>query len=265
MKPLILHDAPADNPFAVMGGNNPPDAIELATPRIETLRQFLKDNPVISTEDEARAGHAALCDAASALKTIEIERKGKVEPLNDEVKAINGKYHKYHNADAKRPGLWDKLLSELKSRLAAYAREEERKRFEAEERVRREAEEAAEAARRAAEAEAEARDAIAAGVCDVDLAGAIEDAQSTSQTALKAMWKARRAEGNTKVRIAGGSGNAVSLKDHETLTVTDWQAAIEAIGLVDRIIAAILTEARAYRDAMGDLPPGITATHDRRL
>lgn len=253
------------NPRAAIGGNFPPSAIDLAAPHIEALRGFLNANPIISTDEESRAGKSVLDAAAGALKAIEAERKSLVDPLNAEIKEHNGKYHKYHNADAKRPGIWDKLVLEVRGRLTGYARMLERQRFEAEDAARRVAEETAEAARRAAEAEAEAREAAAAGVCDVDLGAAIEDAQTTSQAALRAMWTAQRAEKETKVRITGGSGNAVSLKDHEILSVTDWRAAIEEIGLTDRLREAILTEARAYRKAMGDLPAGITANYERSL
>jgi hypothetical protein len=259
-------DTFAENPRAVVGGNSPPPetAIDRATLTIEALRNFLNNAPVIQTEDEARDGKKAHDDAAAALRSVEFERKGKVDPLNAEVKKINGEYHKLHNAD-KKTGTWDRLLSDLRSRLTAYARELERQRFAAEERARIEAEEAAEAARRAAEAEAEARDAAAAGVCDVDLAEAMEAADTTSQEALRKMWTARRAEKETKVRIVGGSANAMSLKDHETLTISDWRAAIEDIGLTDEMADAIVKGARAYRKEHHKLPRGIERITERGL
>lgn len=262
----------ADNPRAVIGGNNPPpeSAIERAAEPIEALRVFLAANPVITTEDESREAKSVFDAATTALKAVEAERKGKVDPLNEEVKRINGEYHKLHNGDAKRPGTWDKLLSELKSKMTAYAIMEERKRFEAEQEARRIAEEAAEAARRAAEAEAEARAAVEAGECDVDLAGAIEAADTTSQRALRAMWTANRAEAQSKVRVVGGSRNAISLKDHETLTVTDWKAAIEALsdedGNIPQAIAdEIIKCARGYRKTFKHLPAGIEASYERSL
>lgn len=261
----------ASNPRAVIGANFPPveTAIDRAALPMEALRNFLNTNPVISTEEEARDGKKAHDDAAAALRSVEFERKGKVDPLNAEVKKINGEYHKLHNAD-KKTGTWDRILTDVRSRLTNYARELERQRYAAEERLRIEAEEAAEAARRAAEAEAEARDAAAAGVCDAGLAEAMEAADTTSQEALRKMWTARRAEKETKVRIAGGSANAMSLKDHETLHVTDWRAAIEEMsgddGRIPQDIAdAILKCARAHRKEFGGLPSGITKTFERSL
>ncbi len=258
------------NPREHIGGNNPPGAIELAEPYIEALRGFLNNTPVIGAEDESRDAKAVLDRAKAVLDSVETERKSKVDPLNAQVKAINTEYHKWHNADAKRPGLWDKLLTELRSRLTAYAREEERKRWEAEERARREAEEADRLAREAADREMEAREAAAAGVCDVDLDAAMADAHTTSQRAMKAMWTAQRAEAGTKVRITGGIGNAVSLKDHETLRIMDWRAAVEEMsgddGRIPQDIAdAILKCARAHRKAFDQLPAGVIATYERSL
>ncbi len=57
----------------------------------------------------------------------------------------------------------------------------------------------------------------------------------------------------------------MTLRSTEVLTVTDWQAAIKEIGLTDRIVEAILTEARAFRTSMGELPSGISATYNRSL
>jgi hypothetical protein len=253
------------NPRAVVGDNQPPSAIEHAAEPVENLRVFLADNPVITGADEARDAKAHLDRVVLALKDIEEERKSKVDPLNAEVKAVNAAYHKWHNADAKRPGLWDKLLGELRSRLTSFAKLEERKRYEQEQAARHAAEQAAENARRAAEAEAAAREEVASGVCDVDLGGAIEEAQQAEQAAIRADWNARRAEAETKVRITGGFSNAISLRERETLRITDAHAALEDIGLTQDIADAILKGARAYRKANGELPNGVDADFERSL
>src|SRR5437660_7441357 len=112
------------NPRERKGGNSPPSAIELAEPAIEALNQFLKDNPVIGNEDEAREAKPHLDRMVAALKAIDEERKAKVGPLNEQVKAINVAYHKWHCTDASRRGLWDKLLDTLRSRLSDWARKE---------------------------------------------------------------------------------------------------------------------------------------------
>lgn len=243
---------------APIGHNNPPPetAIDRAKPVFHELGEWLKANPAIMTEDESRDAADLLNRAKQAFSGMERERDGRVRPLNEEVKSINSEY---------RHPVWDKLTDRLSSELTRYAKAEERKRYEAEEAARREAEEAREAARRATEAAAEAREAVEAGVCDVDLAAAIQDEHSTSQTALRAMWNARRTEGQTKVRIKGSSGRAISLRDHEILTVTDWQAAISEMGLTREIADAIIKSARAYRKLTDALPTGVEAENVRSL
>jgi hypothetical protein len=257
----------APNPREVIGGNFPPieTAIDRAKPIAEELGVFLSDNPVLSNEDEVRSAKELRDRFARALRAVDDERKLKVDPLREQVDAINAVYHKFHNSDRKRPGIWDKLQAQLWKGMSDYALELERLRFEAEQQARREAEEAAEAARAAAEAEAQAREEAASGVCGVDLAGVIEEAKTTSDVAIRADWTARRAERESKVRITGGGGKAVSLKDHETLHVTDWKAAIEEMGLSKGIADEIIKSARAYRKLTDALPTGVEATFNRSL
>jgi hypothetical protein len=76
---------------------------------------------------------------------------------------------------------------------------------------------------------------------------------------------ADRAERDTKVKIGGGFGASVGLRNSETLQVDDALKAIVIIGITDRIREAILTEARAYRKANGRLPDGISAQTERKL
>jgi len=258
------------NPRAVIGGNNPPSAIALAEPTIEALRQHLKDFPVVADEDEARASKLVLDRCVLALKAIEEERKTKVDPLNAQVKAINTDYHKWHNADANRPGLWDKAVIVLRVRLNIFMREEESKR----EAVRVAAlAAAAEAERLAREAEArekEAAETAAAGVCDVDIAAATEEADSAFSDFQRASRFAQRADRNAKVRVGGGLGKVSTLRSKEILSVTDWKAAIDEMrdddGEIPAVIAdAILTAARAYCKAFERLPAGISQSFDRSI
>jgi hypothetical protein len=252
------------NPRAVIGGNLPPGAIDLAKPILEELGRFLKDFPVVTNDTEAREAKAILDRIVLALKGVEDERKAKVAPLNAELTAINGEYHRWHNTGGK-PGTWDTLLKELRIRLTAFAQAEERKRQAAAEAARAAA---AEAERKAREAEAREREAAATaamGVCDVDIAAATEQANEAFAAFQRADREAARADRDTKVRIGGGFGRVATLRDKEILAVTDWQAAIKEIGLTDRIKDAILTEARTFRKDMGELPSGVTAAYDRSL
>jgi len=258
-------DRTSPNPRERIGANNPPGALELAKPIVEELGQFLNDFPVIANDGEARKAKAISDRVFLALKSVEEERDSKVRPLNERVAAINAEYHHWFSTNDKKPGLWGTLLRELKVRLTNFARVEEQKRRQAAEAARRAAEEAERKAREAEARERETAAEAAQGVCDTDFAGATEQADAAFAEFQRASRFAARAERDTKVRIAGGFGKAISLRNEETLTVTDWRAAIQEIGMTDRIAEAIITEARAFRKSMGELPAGITATHERSL
>jgi hypothetical protein len=259
---------PAGNPRAVIGGNLPPSAIEIAEPTIEALRAYLADNPVIGNDAEAREAKALLDRTAAALKGIEDERKAKVAPLNAELTAINQEYHRWHNSSGK-PGLWDKLLAELRSRLGAFARAEEAKRQAAAEAARKAAAEAERKAREAEAREREAAEEAAQGVC-TDIAQATQEADAAFAQFKRADREAQRADRNATVRIGGGLGKVSTLRTVEVLTVIDWRAAIEDMtnhtGAPPTVIVeAILTAARAYRGENRELPAGISASFDRRI
>ena len=256
----------ADNPRAVIGGNNPPPetALTRAAPAIEDLRAWLRGNPVIVCDDESRAAKAVADRVAAALAAVEAERDGKVRPLNEQVRAINGEYHAVHNTNAGKPGLWDKMFGELRRRMTTFARAEEDRRLKIAEAARLAAEESQRQALAAMAREREAIEDASVGV-ETDAAAAAESADTAFAQYRRADNAARRAERDTKVRIVGGAGNAVSLRNKETLAVTDWKAAIEEMGLTDGIADAILTAARSYRKALGELPAGITATFERAL
>jgi hypothetical protein len=259
----------APNPREHIGANNPPGAIELAEPTIEALSQFLKDFPVIANEDEARKAKALWDRIVLALKGVEDERKSKVDPLNGQVKEINGEYHRWHHTNDKTPGIWDTFFKVLKARLSDFARAEERKREAVRVAALAAAAEAERKAREAEEREREAAATAAAGVCDVDIAAASVEATDTFREFEKAHRILQRAVKDTKVRIGGGFGRVSTLRDKEILTVTDWKAAIEEMtddGELPTVISdAILTAARAYRKAFDRLPDGISQSFDRSL
>src|SRR5438445_3547049 len=113
----------APNSRAVIGGNFPPieTAIERAKPIAVELGAFLSDNPVLSNEDEVRSAKELRDRFARALRAVEDERKLKVDPLREQVDAINAIYHKLHNSDRKRPRIWDKLQAQLWNGVNDYA------------------------------------------------------------------------------------------------------------------------------------------------
>src|SRR6266436_1754742 len=201
--------------------------------------------------------HIGANNPPSSLESMETERDAQVRPLNAQVKAINDKYRSPRT-------LLEKVRNSLVDRLTAYAKRLERERLRKAEEARKAAEAAAQTALEAERRAQEAQDDAAQGVCDVDLGQVTQEAEQACSDLGRASRELARAERDTKVRIGGGFGKVATLRDKEILAVTDWQAAIKEIGLTDRIAEAVLTEARAFRTSMGELPSGISATYERR-
>jgi hypothetical protein len=260
-----------------IGGNFPPEPIEtpraspaatlidLAKAAMSRLGAFLKDHPVIQSEEDARAAKLVKNATDGTLKDLEDERTALVRPLNEEVAKINATYKAIHNTDAKKPGSADKLVNELKARVKVFLDAEEKRRAE----IAQAAYEAAAAKEAAArEAEAAERDAIenaSLGDFDADVGAASLAADAAFEDFAKADRAAARADRNAHVKIGGGIANALSLRNREVLTVTDWKAAIDAMGLTEAIRDAILSSARAYRKNFDELPDGISADHERTI
>ncbi|MBN8968958.1 MAG: hypothetical protein J0G95_10910 [Rhizobiales bacterium] len=251
--------------LAIVGHNAPPSTIELTEATITALSDWMKDNPVIETEEQAREAKL-LCDRAKVgLDEIEAERDKSVRPLNEQVAAINAKYKALHNTDQKKPGTFDRIFIELKARVTAFLLKEEQRRIR----------EAEEAAARAAEAERIAREAderdrlakenAAAGELDIDVAEVTKEADTAFAEFEKASRFADRAERDTKVKLGGGFGRASSLRTVETLHLDSYNLALKAIGPHPKIEEAILFAAREYRKARGALPPGVSTTQERKL
>lgn len=248
-----------------IGDNNPPGPIDHAQTVIDDINAWLGDHPVVETEDQAREAKPYLDRAKNALDEIESERDGKVRPLNETVDAINVKYKALHNTEKKKPGQFDKIVNELKARVAAFlAAEEARREREAEE-ARRNQEEAERIAREAERREHEALQNAAAGELDIDVAEVTQAADTAFKEYELQSRFAARAERDTKVKIGGGFENAVSLRSVETLHLDSYGLALKAIGPNDKIRDAILSAARDYRKLHGALPAGVRATTERKL
>jgi hypothetical protein len=256
---------PIEHPRAVMGGNNPPGPLEMAENIMQALSDWMKDHPVIETEDDARAAKPLIDRAKAAMDELEAERDGKVRPYNEEVAKINAEYKAVHNTDAKKPGTFNKVFNELKARVADYLRKEEQKRLAAAAEARRLQEEAEQQAREAEARELAALSDAAVGGVGVDVAAVTKEADAAFETFERQSRFADRAERDTKVKIGGGFAASVGLRNSEVLQVDDALKAIIVMGTTDRIREAILTEARAYRKANGRLPDGISATTERKL
>lgn len=250
---------------AAIGHNNPPSAIDLARDTINALSDWMKGNPVIQSEAQAREAKLLIDRAKVSLDEIENERNNLVRPLNERVSAINDKFKALHNTDKKRPGTYDRIFAELKARVAAYLVAEEERRQK----------EAAEAAAKAAEAERLAREAEAreqeiienakAGELDGDVGAATREADEAFADYERESRFAARAERAAKVRIGGGLGRASTLRTVEILHLDSYSLALKAIGPQPKIEEAILSCAREYRKTHGHLPGGVSATTERVL
>jgi hypothetical protein len=249
----------------VMGGNKPPNIMEHAEGILENINAWLKEHPVIQTDDEARAAKPLIDRAKAAMDEIEAERDGKVRPLNDKVAEINLEYKTIHNIDPKKPGTFNKVFNELKARVADYLRREEQKRLAAAAEARRIQEEAERQAREAEERERQALHNASLGEVDVDVAAVTKEADAAFEAFERQSRFADRADKDTKVKIGGGFDSALSLRTAETLHLNDPLKAIVVIGVTDKIRDAILSAARDYRKQNGKLPDGVSSTKERKL
>lgn len=246
-------------------GNNPPSPIEFAQSVIDELATWMCNHPVIESEDEARIAKLHIDRARAALVDIEVERVKQVTPLNDEVAKINAEHKRYHNNDKSKPGLFDKVLMALVARVQSFMLVEEARRKREAEHARLLAEAAEKAAREAEAREKEIHEDASAGLCDLDIQEATIQADQAFEDYQRASRFAKLAEKETKVRVAGGFGRSLSIKDKEILVVRDWKLAIDKIGLTDNIRHAILSGARNYRQHYGEMPPGIEVTYERKV
>lgn len=252
-------------PLAPRGDNNPPGPIEMAESIMQTLSDWMKEHPVIQTEDDARAAKPLIDRAKAAMDELETERDSKVRPYNEEVAKINAEYKAVHNTDPKKPGTFNKIFNELKLRVSDYLRKEEQKRLAAAAEARRIQEEAERQAREAEKREREALENASAGEIGVDVAAVTKEADAAFETFERQSRFADRAERDTKVKLGGGFDSAVSLRSAETLRLDDPLKALVVIGVTDKIRDAILSAARDYRKLNGKLPDGVSSTKERKL
>jgi hypothetical protein len=250
--------------LARLGSNNPPSPIDYAQSVVDEINAWLSDHPTIDTEDDARAAKPLLDRAKLSLEEVEADRDSRVRPLNEQVAAINGKYKALHNTDPKKPGLFDKIVIELKSRIADFMLREERRRRAEAEAARRAQEEAERIAREAEAKEAEALANARQGEV-VDVAEVTRQADEAFEEFERQSRFAARAERDTKVKIGGGFGKTATLREVETLHLDSYGMALKAIGPNDKVRDAILSAARDYRKLHGELPAGVRATYERKL
>lgn len=247
-----------------IGDNMPPGIIDFAHETMTALSDWMKNRPVIQTEDEAREAKLLLDRAKNCAGDLEAERDKLVRPLNERIDAINANYKAVHNKDSKRPGLLDRVVNELKARLSAFLQAEEDRRIAIAEAAQRERDEAERLAREAEAREREAIDNAAKGELGVDVTQVVVEADSRFADFKKADREAARAERDSHVKL-GGFGRAASLRNKETLVLVSYAKAIKAIGPNDKVREAILSAARDYRKEKGNLPEGVEAEFARAI
>jgi len=266
--PIKVEDLPAPVASQTIGANNPPGPIDYARETMEAINKWMEDHPVILTEADAREAKLLVDRSKSSLAEIEAERDNKVRPLNEQVKQINTEYKSYHNPDPKTPdksGIYDKIANELRARLEAFLIAEENKRKAAA----REAERIAQAALGAArEAEAKEREAIEnarVGEFGVNVAEVTREADTAFKAFTQAARVAEIAQVDTRFKVGGGFLKPTGLRTNKVLVLNDVKAAIDAIGMTEKIRDAVLSSARDYRKLRNELPKGVSEVEERVL
>jgi hypothetical protein len=250
---------------AGIGHNQAPGPLDLASDTMRALSDWMAENPVIETGEQASAAKKLLDSAKSCAADIEDARDKLVRPLNEQVTAINTEHKAVHNTDAKKPGTLDKIVNTLKASLATFIKAEEQRREIEAEAKRLEAEEAARIAREAEEREKEAIANSQAGELGVDVTAVVVEANAAFADFKKADRAATVAERDAHVKIGGGWHKSISLRTKETLVLVSYGKAIKAIGPNDKIRDAILSAARDYRKEKGCLPEGVLSEQTRDL
>lgn len=254
------------NPRLAMGNNRPPDALEMAQGTMADVATFLAETPVVDSHETAKRAGLYVERITKLFGDMEDERDKQVRPLNEQVAEINAKYKAVHNSDPKKPGSFDKVMAELRYRLTAYAKAEERKREEAAEVARVAAAEAERIAREAEAREQEAKSSADVGELGVDVATSIVEADRAFADFQRADRAVAIAEREVHVRISSSlGGRALSMRTKETLLLDDADAAFKAIGVTEKIREAILSASRDYRKLKGQLPPGVSSQTERSI
>ena len=239
-------------------GHNNPSLVEHGLDTVKALNEWTNEHPVIQSEEEAREGKLLVDRAKLCAKDMDVERRQRQQPHTEEIEKIRTEYREPQS-------LLEKACAELTRRLNAYVETERINREKAAQEARKAAEEAAKRAAEVIETERRAREEADSGVLDANVVDAVADTEVAVKMAEKAERIAARAERDTKVKVGGGFRRALSQRNIETLVVEDASAALQALGVTDHIREAILTSARKYREVIGELPDGVSATYERTL
>lgn len=243
----------------VLGGNGPPTESRIDTGRdtYRVVAAFLQNNPTID-EDSAPAANEMLVAARSTVAALETGRADECDPLRKTWEAAREKW---------RPSIeaMIRIRDDVAARLGVFMRaEEDRRKAEAAE-VKRVADALEVAAREAERIEAEARINASQGEF-VDVVEASEKADEAFADYKQAERVAHFAEKDSTVKLRSRfADKATVLRTKKTLVITDVNKLLLAVGITERVEAALLTEARAYKASLGKWPDGVSEETERTL
>lgn len=250
--------APAADRTVTATDNSPSPAIEAAKDTLTDLSKFLQDNPVIENFEQDKQITNWIERAKINLASLDDELAPKADPIYAQWKAIREPY-----TAVVKP--LERLFEEAKRRATKFKNAIEAARRAEAERLRLEAEAKERLAREAEIREADAKAAVDVGVCE-DVGNAIIEADASFRDFQVANRQAATAEKNVPLRVASiVGGRPVVMRNKRVLMIDDWQAAIKAMGLTEKIVLAIRQSAKDFEDAFGELPTGISATIERSL
>lgn len=243
-----------------IGHNRPPGMIDAAEGISAAVRSWMEDHPVVDSGETAKEAKLQIDRAKLCLLDMEAERERKVKPLNAQVREINDSYK-----PAKT--ILGAIVLEINRRITDFLAKEEAKRIKIAQEARKKAEEAERLAREAEQRERDAIDDAKVGAI-VDVASQSAEADAAFAEYQRSARQADVAERDSRVKIGGGFTRALSLRNKETLVITNAISAINTIcklGIPSDLEAAILKSARAYRSVYGELPPGIESKIERSV
>jgi hypothetical protein len=237
---------------------DPDKQMSAAREAMTELNAFLTTMPVIENLKQAKDGAGFRERTTIALKQLDAERRGKVDPLNRQVKDINENYKLISKP------LGD-LLDLLRDRLDNYRKAEEARREATAAETRRIADEAAAAAAAVIAQRDEAIEDASLGV-ETDVGTLVEEAEQVVRDAAKLARQANVAERDARVRIpSSNGGRAQSARRIPIIVINDLAAAIDVLGPTEKILTAVRQCALAYEEANGELPAGITREYERSM
>lgn len=246
-------------------GPNEPIEVTDARSAVKRLREWLMENPAITSEDEYRAANDQRAIFIKSQKALDEARDRETKPLHEAWKDKIAYFKKPQDVMA------SVLEILVKQRMEPFAKAERDRKLREAEAARLAAVEAERIAREKEEAERKAIEDAAVGSCE-DVAGKTMEADVAFDQFAAANRQAARAEKDAVKGVRSRfAEKATHLRTKEILTVTSMPEAMKCLWMEygeKGLSAAILTAARDWRKTHGngtELPPGITRTEEQVL